>query len=221
MKVLDSTLKLHFINITNEEIFVTVTGDYSPYKGINLKPGRLSFCICEFQRRKRAYRSCNYLTIQLQKLPHDVEKNAEIRRYIHTWEEEEVFIIRPKFLYVPSLAQIASTKLTEIPEPEEIFPYTRDHWIYPWKKKQVINFWECHTLIGVVHWWITLFSCRCSEAEQDDINIPHHTISRTTFDFPHVGCRENHLRQTLLRGHFNSEVIRSVVEDLRDMVADQ
>ncbi len=185
MKVSNSTQIVHLVNTTPNEIFLNISGDSNIHRGIVLKPGRLSFCICEFQRRKRSSRSNHKLRIRLQPRPHDVMQNVKLTRTINHAREEEIYSVLVK-TEVTSLFKLASTALGEIPDPENLFPYFYDDWIYPHYTNLKLQYWDCYIILSMTHFWNSMNSCDC-DYQLMNTNSTIFTVLPVR-DFPHDNC---------------------------------
>jgi len=190
MRIQDTTQMLVFVNTTEETIFVNLSGDNNIHRGIELQPGVVSICICEFQRRRKAFRSRNRLHVNVKPQPYSVIQNIQLRRYINTEEEEERFIIVPKYLHVPSLLKLATATQGVVPPPHELFPYKPTDWIFPNHKTIEITYWECHTVITVSHWWICIPSCKCENTLMNTNSSDFNFRAARVGDFPHTDCEE-------------------------------
>jgi len=184
MKVLEGTEIIHLINMTDQPVFVTISGDSNTNRGIILKPGRLSFCICQFQRRRRATRSRHQLTIDVISTPAYDQNNIRIIRTVNVWDDEEIYKISLKNV-VPSLLRLTASVFDETPPPDIIFPYNSKDWIFNHYTNLPLEYWECNTQhkAYVNHNWIRLYSCSCEEDLRDTHSDLFEIVNE--FDYPH------------------------------------
>jgi len=171
--------------MTDKEIFITISGDTNMNRGILLKPGKLSFCICEFQRRRRSTRAQHQLTIDVISTPLLNQEDIQLRRTVNIWDVEEIYKISIK-TEVPSLLRLAASTFDETPPPGDIFTYDNTHWVFNHYTTLPLEYWECHTQhkAFVNHNWVRIYSCACDE----DLRNTHSDIFTVVnhFDYPHI-----------------------------------
>ncbi len=214
MKVQDKTRKIHLVNTTDEIVFFNISADSNPYRGLTVKPGRTSICICAFNARKLRTHSKHFLDVTLVRRPYDVPRNNKVSRIVNTILQEEIYLVESNTGNPASLFKLSAGNLFQIPGPDSLFPYSTTDWICPRTETFRISFWECRSSKygPTIHWWVNIPNCDCLELDveanqeiiaaemespcaqhlSDRDDYPHAYAMHTIIDFPGTQWMNHH-----------------------------
>jgi len=163
VRILSYTRKLTIINTTEESIFVNISADSNPFRGIIALPGRTNICICGFVNRRERLRSKQPLHVRIKPRPTDVIQNVKITRKIYHQNCEEKLILKPKILIVSTLRHLSSATIPVLSKSDQLSEYGLKLEVYNKMHSFRIQYWECIKSIHgeISHWWVNIKACEC------------------------------------------------------------
>jgi len=181
---------LFLINNTNNKIFLHISPDSYPFRGVTLPPGKYAFCICALSFFFKATKSIGQLRISLAPRNFDVHPNYKIKCEYKNHGVVEVYTIDYLTEEVSSLAILASARIPTLNRLMKGIPQYVTERFYCRKFFAVFRFWECRFLKHeVYHHWVVTPACTCDPEFQDQCDD---TYNRRPFypsffeDFPHL-----------------------------------
>lgn len=158
------TSKLWFFNMTEETVFVMISGDTNPFRGICFPPGNYVICLAGYKYWVESENITNSrLIVTVKPRPYDVCGNYKMVQRKAGVMGVTKYVILPLDTPPRLKYDLMAKRANPVDDPINLFPVGKGHWNYKHKVPYKIQFWKCDTNSHMIfHRWVSVQMCHCS-----------------------------------------------------------